>query len=152
MHEQVTISIVLVSLFLTAAWVISSLAGNWRRARIASTVAEMHGKVIDRFQSNQDLIAYMETDAGRKFLNSAVSDGASPYSRILGAATAGILLTLLGTSLFLLRLSVQDNGERQGLMYVAAPVLALGIGFLAAAVLANTLCRKWGLFDKANGE
>ena len=40
-------------------------------ARIFKLQSDVHGKLIDKFTSNQELAAYMETDAGRKFLEAA---------------------------------------------------------------------------------
>ena len=44
---------------------------NRRWSRIFKLQSEVHGKLIDKFTSNQELASYMETEAGRKFLEAA---------------------------------------------------------------------------------
>ena len=52
--------------------------------------AEVHTKFLDRFSSNEDLLAYIQTPVGRRFLESGpapVADDVrpvgAPFSRIL---------------------------------------------------------------------
>jgi hypothetical protein len=41
------------------------IAVNIRRRQWGKQVAELHSKLLDRFARNQDLIAFLEGDAGR---------------------------------------------------------------------------------------
>ncbi len=69
----------------------------------------MHGKLIDKFTSNQELAAYMETEAGRKFLEAApipigIEQGRrmpNAVARVLTPLQVGIVMVLLGIGLLL---------------------------------------------------
>ena len=82
---------------------------NRRWSRIFKLQSDVHGKLIDKFTSNQELAAYMETDAGRKFLEAAPipigieQDRRMPsaVARVLTPLQAGIVMVLLGIGLLL---------------------------------------------------
>ena len=74
--------------------------------RLSKVQYEVHNKLLDRFTSNEDLLAYVQTPAGRRFLESApipMQDEApmlsAPFSRILWSVQAGIVLTIAGIGL-----------------------------------------------------
>ncbi len=77
---------------------------NRRWGRIFKLQSEVHGKLIDKFTSNQELGAYMETEAGRKFLEAApipigIEQGRrmpSAVARILTPLQAGIVIGAAG--------------------------------------------------------
>ncbi len=55
--------------FLAAlVWLIRQFLENRRWGRIFKLQSEVHGRLIDKFGSNQELGAYMETEAGKRFL------------------------------------------------------------------------------------
>ena len=45
----------------------------WHRrwSRLSKIQTDVHNKLLDRFTSNEDLLAYIQTPVGRKFLESA---------------------------------------------------------------------------------
>jgi hypothetical protein len=49
-------------------WVVKTVIDHRRWLRISKVQSEVHSKLMDRFASNQDLLAYMQTSAGRNFL------------------------------------------------------------------------------------
>src|ERR1035438_5742492 len=52
-------------------WLIRSFLENRRWGRTFKLQSEVHGKLIDKFSSSQELAAYMETEAGKRFLEAA---------------------------------------------------------------------------------
>ncbi len=137
---------------LFAGWsvIIWIVATTIRRHKLARIVGEMHNKMLDRFSSGQELIAYLQTDASRKFFEMGSSGPKSPHSRILGAAQTGAILTALGIALLLLRLGVEHDPQDSGvpvLLLAGSVSLALGVGFLAAAALSYRLSKFLGLLD-----
>ncbi|HEY4010214.1 MAG TPA: hypothetical protein VGM11_08705, partial [Acidobacteriaceae bacterium] len=63
--------IVMIVLLFALAWIIRTLAESRRWTKVFTLQSEVHGKLIDRFATNQELLGYMETDAGRRFLEAA---------------------------------------------------------------------------------
>src|SRR5206468_11996068 len=52
-------------------WAIKTLIEQRRWSRLAAIQTDVHSKLLDRFTSNEDLLAYIQTPAGKRFLESA---------------------------------------------------------------------------------
>jgi hypothetical protein len=124
--------------------------------RISKVNAEVHNKILDRFGSNEELLAYIDSPAGRRFLEatpiapSAVGGKvAAPYGRILLSVQAGVLL--LALALGLMWVSSRAIEEvREVFMGLSIVGLALGVGCVVSAVASYALSRKLGLLpDRA---
>jgi len=124
---------------------------NRRWSRIFKLQSDVHGKLIDKFTSNQELASYMETEAGRKFLEAAPipvgieQDRRMPsaVARILTPLQAGIVMVLLGIGLLLLRHAGPDMDTP--MLVFGTVVLMPGIGFIISAGVSWLLAAKLGL-------
>jgi hypothetical protein len=121
--------------------------------RVTKVQNEVHGKLLDRFTSSDELLAYVQTPAGRHFLESApIATAAEPRSigaplgRILWSIQAGCVLALGGVGLqFASRGQIEEIGRP--LMVMGVLGLALGAGFIISAVMAYLLSKRLGLFS-----
>jgi hypothetical protein len=84
-------------------WVTKSIIDQRRWARVSKVQNEAHAKVIDRLTSNEDLLAYIQTPAGQRYLESAPlsvgsadSPATAPFSRILWSVQVGTVASLVG--------------------------------------------------------
>ncbi len=147
---------VLIGLGLAAsliAWLIRTLVDYRRWSRVARVQAEVHAKILDRLASNEDLLAYVRSPAGEKFLESAPihleSGGrpvAAPLSRILWAVQGGIVMIAAGGGLLLISNRVSAVAV-QPLQSFGILALALGCGFLLSAAASYLLSRRLGLIQ-----
>jgi hypothetical protein len=126
-------------------WVFWVVATNIRRTTTARHVAQLHGKLLDKCTASQDIITYLESVAGRRFLESSATEAANPVARILNAIQAGAITTLLGVAILLARNAAEDTDVRRVLILVGSIALAIGLGFLASAAVSYYLCKSWGL-------
>ncbi|HEX5475138.1 MAG TPA: hypothetical protein VFX12_10790 [Vicinamibacterales bacterium] len=131
-------------------WLLKMLIDYRRWARLTHIQTEAHTKLFDRFGSNEDLLAYIQTPAGQRFLEStpiAIDSPralSAPFGRILWSAQVGAVLTVLGLGIAMVaRHAIDDVAAPLGA--IGALVVALGIGFLVSAVLAYVLSRRFGL-------
>lgn len=138
------------------AWLVKTLLDYRRWLRLSRVQTDVHTKLMDRFSANEDLLAYIQTPAGRRFLESAPIpiDAAeptraigAPYSRILWSVQAGIVLALGGLALIFV-------GERQSFEEIGNPLesigiitMAVGLGFVISAVASYLLSRRLGLLS-----
>jgi hypothetical protein len=136
------------------AWLIKTVIDHRRWTRILKIQTDAHTKLLDRFTSNEDLLAYMQTPAGRRFFESAPIPLESPRSlnapigRILWSAQVGTVLTLAGLGLEVVAArAIEDIG--QPLSAVGVVVIALGIGFCVSAFMAYVLSKRLGLIGGA---
>ena len=119
--------------------------------RISKVNAEVHNKILDRFGSNEELLAYIDSPAGRRFLeatpiapNAVGSRVAAPYGRILLSVQVGVLLLALALGfMWVSSRAIEEVAEVfMGLSIVG---LALGVGCVVSAVASYALSRKLGL-------
>lgn len=128
---------------------------DYRRwSRLTKTQTDVHTKLLDRFTSNEDLLGYIQTPAGRKFLESSPVSLDSPrslnapFGRILWASQVGAVLTVLGIGIEIIA-SWAVEEVAAPISAVGALVIALGVGFLISAVVAYVLSRRFGLMERA---
>jgi hypothetical protein len=136
-------------------WLIRMFWANRRWRRIFQMQTEVHGKLIDKLGSSQELLTYMNTDAGKRFLEAApipvdfeqTERFPNAIARVLNPLQIGIVLTLLGVGLLVLRNSLPDISE--GLLVLGTVVLMPGIGFMISAGITWMLASRLGLMPGA---
>lgn len=134
-------------------WLVRSIIDQRRWLRVSRTQAEVHTKLLDRLTNNEDLLAYIQTPAGRRFLESGplLTDGEpkpasaiAPVSRIIWALQAGVVLASLGVGFWVAESRFpEDMGE--GFFIIGTLAAALGVGFVLAAGLAYVISSRFGL-------
>jgi len=152
-----TIGAVLLAIGGGILWLIRTMVEYRRWSRVTKVQNEVHTKLLDRFQSNQELLAYIETPAGRRFLESAPIQVESPrgmsapLGRILWSAQAGAVLTVLGIGIEVVASNIGASNAAEEisspLAAFGAVIIALGVGFIVSAVLAYFLTRRFGLLN-----
>lgn len=135
-------------------WLIRTLVEHRRWLRLMRVQTDTHSKLLDRLTSQDDLLAYMQSPAGRRFLEAApiaVEAGArpvgAPFSRVLWSMQAGVVLAVAGLGLLLVsRTAIPEVAP--GLSGMGILTVALGIGFVLSAVVAYALSRRMGLLPQ----
>jgi hypothetical protein len=138
----------------TLIWLIRTALEHRRWNRLSKIQAEVHSKLMDRFSSNDELLTYVQTPSGRRFLESGPSPlqemtpaMAAPVSRILWSVQLGAVL--LAGGLGMLFLSGRTVPEAADFFYVAGCIgVALGAGFLVSAGAAYALSSRLGLLER----
>lgn len=133
-------------------WLIRTLVDYKRWSRLAKVQTEAHTKLLDRFTANEDLLRYIQTPAGAKFLESAPipldagprSVGA-PMSRILWSVQGGVVLLAGGIGLEIVGVRSPESAEPLGALGILA--MALGLGFVVSAAVSFLLSRRLGLIE-----
>ncbi len=136
------------------AWLIRSTIDHRRWLRAMKIQTEAHTKIVDRLASNEDLLAYMQSAAGQRFLTSSpmappsidqlAQPMSAPFNRILWSVQAGVVLTTAGAGLWLAKNGIIDEAA-QAMQVVAILAMALGIGFVLSALASYVLSRQLGL-------
>ncbi len=136
-------------------WLVRQFLENRRWGRIFKLQSEVHGRLIDKFGSNQELAGYMETEAGKRFLEAApIPVGFEPAQRVPNAVARvltplqiGIVLVLLGIGFFLLR---NVRGEMHEAMLVLGTIALMpGLGFILSAGMTWFLAGRLGLIPES---
>jgi hypothetical protein len=133
-------------------WLIKTLVDYRRWLRLTRIQTEAHTKLLDRLTSNEDLMAYIQSPSGRRFLESApIALDAStpravsaPVSRILLSIQMGVVLACGGVG-FLYASGRVIEEVAPGLLTIGILAIAFGVGFFVSAILAYGLSERLGL-------
>jgi hypothetical protein len=144
----------LAMLFALLTWLLRTFIDYRRWNRLTKVQTDVHTKLLDRFTGNEELMAYVQSPPGRKFLESAPialdAEGpqrlSAPLGRILISLQAGLILIAGGIGLQFLRGRFPTEID-QPLHAIGILGIALGIGFISAAAVSFLIAWRLGLID-----
>jgi hypothetical protein len=134
----------------TLIWLVKTLVDYRRWYRLSKVQTEAHNKLLDRFTANEELLGYINTPSGKRFLESApiMLDGAasisSPLKRILWAVEIGVVLACGAGGILIARYNVPPE-LGQPLFVVGVFAVSLGVGFILAAVASFLISKRLGV-------
>jgi hypothetical protein len=138
------------------ASLIRQLIDYRRWLRLSRIQTEMHTKVFDRLTANDELLAYIESPAGRRFLDGSPLShqsmpSSAPVSRILWSVQVGVVLATLGLGLWVVNQNMDLPAEALPAFYVLSVVaIALGVGAMISSIVAYLLTSRLGLLNPPN--
>jgi hypothetical protein len=135
-------------------WLVRAVIQHRRWLRLSKVQAEVHSKIMDRMTTNEELLAYIQSPAGRRFLESAPIQQESespragaPVGPIIWSMMAGIVFATAGIGF---RYSAQwvTQEASQAFTVVGVVILALGAGFILSSMMAYMVSSRLGLFPQ----
>jgi hypothetical protein len=144
----------------TIAWLLRTLIEHRRWLRVSKIHTDTHTKLLDRLTSNEDLMAYMQSSAGRRFLEAApLPLGAgpralsAPLGRILWSVQLGFIVAFAGGGVIIAsrRFAINPTFSEieLPLFVIGAAAVAIGVGFVVSAAVAYGLSHRLGLLNPA---
>ena len=136
-------------------WIIRLVVEQRRWSRLAAIQTDMHSKLLDRFSSNEELLGYLQSSAGRKFLEATpipLESGprpvSAPVARILWSLQLGFVLIAagIGFDLVSLRVTGSDSNVLYGLGVIS---LLVGVALTLSAGIFYLLSRRFGLLQQS---
>jgi hypothetical protein len=154
--DDLLIGPMLLTAFAMLIWLIRLVLENRRWSRVFRMQTEVHNKLLERFANSEELLHYMESEPGKRFLEAAPipmefgRDQRMPggLARVLGPLQIGIVLTLLGLGLLLLHKSQGLADISAGLLVVGVVTLMPGIGFIISALISWRISAQLGLLPQ----
>jgi hypothetical protein len=122
---------------------------RWQRAIKAQS--DLNSKLLDRFASSEDLLAYLQSPQGKMLTEAPVLPQAAPramgapLSRIFWSMQSGIVLGALGAGLIVVSSTAGEPEVATFLNGVGIVVLMIGIGFAVSALVSYFLSQRLGL-------
>ena len=121
----------------------SAPSSNIAAGSVQSQVqADVHTKLMERMTSNEELLAYVQSPAGRRFLEAAPlrpetesTALSAPVGSIIWSMMAGVVLSVLGVGFRYAGNFVKDEAH-EAFVVVGVIILALGFGFIIASLMA----------------
>jgi hypothetical protein len=140
-----TVSAVVIgsTIIICAAWVITSIVTSMRQRANTRTRAEVYNRLIDKFGTATELIAFFESDAGFRFIEEQAVNVSQPVAKIIGSIRLGVSLALIGIGMIIVgNIWDRDLGND---LYTAVALggtvsLTAGAGFIIAAAISYKLC------------
>jgi hypothetical protein len=146
----------IVTAIITLAWLARAAIEHRRWLRATKIQTDAHNKIVDRLSSNEDLLAYMQSPTGQRFLTASLgappAAGAppaivgAPFNRILWSVQAGIVLAAAGIGLLFAKNGVVEEAA-QLLQVISILAIALGVGFIVSAFASYAMSRQLGLVE-----
>lgn len=119
---------------------------------------DVHTKILDRMQSNEDLLSYVQTPAGRNFLEFSPAGptpeprvSSAPFGRILWSVQAGVVLAALGIGLRYAQGNIPEEVV-PAFTVLGIIVMSLGVGAVISAIVAYVLSSRLGLLPSRRQE
>jgi hypothetical protein len=154
--NSISAGVLILGAALGFGWLVRTTLDHRRWQRVSRVQVDTHSKLLDRMSNNEDLRVYMESKAGRQFLESApiALDGkttpiAAPINRILWSMQAGVVALALGIALQIVSRGQLDE-VAQPLRVFGVLVTAIGAGFLVSAGLSYVISYRLGLIRTAD--
>jgi hypothetical protein len=153
--QPITIMVAFACFLAALVWLVRQFLENRRWGRIFKLQSEVHGRLIDKFSSNQELAGYMETEAGKRFLEAAPIPVSfeqeqrmpNAIARVLTPLQIGIVLVLLGIGFFMLR-NVRTE-MHEAMLVLGTIALMPGLGFIISAGITWVLAGRLGLIPES---
>ena len=148
--EAIGIGFIICLIAFVLTWLVRTLIEQRRWSRLSRTQAEVHNKILDRFGSTEELLAYIKTPAGSKFLESApiplhVESAApgTPMPRVLWSLQIGLIVAAAGLGMLLVS-GRFDRESAQGFFAMGTIAACVGGGFILSAIVSMALSRRLG--------
>jgi hypothetical protein len=119
---------------------------NKRLRENARAVAELQSRLIDKFGDAEQVIRYLESDAGKQLLAGAESGRGGPHQRVLDSLQVGIV-TFLGSVGLMIGGNVSEHKVGEMMDLLGKVGMMFGIGFIVSALVSGTLMKSWGLLS-----
>jgi hypothetical protein len=137
------------------AWVVRTIIEQKRWNQLARRQSEVHNKILDRFSSSDELLTYVKSPAGSKFLESAPialhsepRKPATPVTRLLWSIQLGVIAVAVGLGMLLV--SLRFSGESAHAFFAMGVIaFCVGGGFLASAYVSLLVSRRFGSWQES---
>lgn len=156
--EVLVIFATIFTIAMALAWLLRTLIEQKRWSRLSRMQAEVHNKILDRFGSSEELLEYVRTPAGERFLESAPiplhaaerPTQSPPVTRALWSIQIGVVAAAAALGALLVSGRLDEEGSR-ALFALGMIGFSVGVGFIAAAAVSLFLSRRLGLWESRPG-
>jgi hypothetical protein len=146
--EMLSITFVIGLSLFALTWLVRTIIEQKRWNQLSRRQAEVHSKILDRFSTSEELLTYVKSAAGAKFLESAPiavhaePRRTGPVARVMWSVQFGVIAAAAGVGLLLV--SSRFEGETaQGFFAMGAITLSIGAGFIVSALVSAFIGRRF---------
>lgn len=151
--ESIAIAFTVSLVVFGVTWLIRTLVEQRRWNRLARTQAEVHNKILDRFSTSEELLTYIRTPAGTKFLESAPiplhaekPSPNTPVTRSILSIQIGVVIAAAAIGMLVVSLGL-DRESAAAMFAMGVIAFCLGGGFIGSAAVSLLLSRRLGIWE-----
>lgn len=147
--------VVALAVFLgSIVWIVRLFSDGRRQSRQLKTQSELQSRLVDKLGTSEELLAYLNSEAGQKMLVGNADEAALPapnftMERVARPLQIGVGLIVLSLGVFLLKscgFPGQSNAVAASTTHAVSILLgAVGCGFILSAAIAWMMAKKMGL-------
>jgi hypothetical protein len=141
MFENLTVVLIIITITVGIVFLIRTAIEHRRWQRTMRAQTELNTKLIDRFSSSEELLAYLQSPAGKTLIEPAVVPHAGPRPMPMNAPLSRIFWSLQSG------IVVSTDEFAQTLYGVGIVVLTIGLGFAISAAVSYVLSQRLGLIQ-----
>jgi hypothetical protein len=149
--ESIIVFGIFIFIAVVLAWLVRTIIEQKRWSRLSQQQAEVHNKILDRFGNTEELLQYIKSPAGGKFLESAPiplhTDSRvaknTPLARVMWSIQLGIIVAAGAFGLVLVSFRF-DRETAADLFAMGTIGFCIGGGFIASALISLFMSRKLG--------
>lgn len=152
--ENLTVISSIALVVFALSWLVRTIIDQKRWNRLSRSQSEVHNKILDRFGSSEELLQYIRTPAGARFLESAPIPlhtiqpaHRAPMTRILWSVQLGTVVAAAAIGMLFVSLRYDGESGRE-LFSMGMIALSIGAGFIASAAVSLFLSRRLGLWQQ----
>jgi hypothetical protein len=146
--EMLSITFVIGLSLFALTWLVRTIIEQKRWNQLSRRQAEVHSRILDRFSTSEELLTYVKSAAGAKFLESAPiavhaePRPTGPVARLMWSVQFGVIAAAAGVGILLV--SSRFEGETgQGFFAMGAITLSIGAGFIVSALVSAFVARRF---------
>lgn len=154
--ENLSIAGVFAIITFGVTWLVRTVIEQKRWSRLSAVQTEVHNKILDRFSSSTELLEYIKTPAGTKFLESAPIPlhaerpaQNTSLARVMWSIQVGVVVAMGGLGLLLVSNRFEKESA-QGMFALGSIAFSIGLGFIASAAISLFLSKRFSArFEEA---
>ena len=140
-----------ISPFFLTAWIFYVIHAGKRRSERLKATSEFYNRLFDRLGSMKEFGEFMETDGGKKFMNSISAESPKAAgTHIVRSVENGIVCLAVGAGVLMSRWAFPEVDA--GFTIIGTIVAACGVGLLISSGASYSLSKTLGLLDGRESE
>jgi hypothetical protein len=152
--EFAGVALIVMTITAGIIFLVRTVVEHWRWQRAIKAQSELNSKLIDRFASNQELLAYLQSPQGKQLTEAPVLPQRAarvmdaPLHRIFWSLQAGAVLACGGFGILIASSRLRGDllPEAGSVLFAfGLVVLTVGAGFLVSSAISFFLSQRLGL-------
>lgn len=153
--ETFSIIATFVLIFFVLAWLVRTIIEQKRWSHLSKRQTEVHGRILDRFATNEEVLEYIKSPAGSRFLESAPiavhneTKPSGPMTRVMWSIHLGVIIAAAGAGMLVVAARLASSGS-EGFFALGMISFCVGAGFIISAIISMAVSRRFGIWQEGN--